>query len=232
MNEMFIYYVIAVVIGVLVGAVEIFQRFRAEPLAAISNRWGVGYLVFNGVVAALTFRVTIVFADLGPTTPTTDLMQWAATTGFGAAIMLRAKLLNVQLSDGKEVALGPEIVVQSFLAVIDQQLDRQRAKTRFETVRELMDGIDFERSKIRLPIQIFQAMQRVTEEESEKLMAGVNEVDKMNTITLQDKSYLLGYYLLDMVGADFLRDILSKYRSDFVVDAADPADDTSTSPAQ
>ena len=39
----------------------------------------------------------------------------------------------------------------------------------------------------------------------------------MKTLEDQDKAYLLGYYLLDLVGEDFLVQILERYKSDFIV---------------
>ncbi|MGH7199570.1 MAG: hypothetical protein ACREJB_03135, partial [Planctomycetaceae bacterium] len=40
-----------------VGAVEVFQRYRAEPFRALLNRWGGAYVAFNGIVAAAAFWV-------------------------------------------------------------------------------------------------------------------------------------------------------------------------------
>lgn len=218
------YFLAAAFVGALVGAVEVFQRYRAEPLQAVANRWGVAYLVFNAAVAALAFYVAVLSANLGAGSARLTLLQWSAAAGFGGATLLRAKLLNVQLADGKEVAVGPELLVQTFLSVIDRELDRMRAEVRFGAVRRLMKGIDFERSKLRLPLQVFQAMQAVTEEETQALMDRVKEVDEMKTIEPQDKSYLLGYYLLDLVGERFLQDVLVKYKTDFEGPPAEPAE--------
>ncbi len=208
-------YLVSVVLGALVGAVEVFQRYRAEPFLALLNRWGGAYVAFNAVVAAAAFWVAVEAEALNSSSGTLTLLRWAAVAGFGSAALLRAKLLNIKLSDGKEVALGPEIVVQTFLAILDRELDRYRARRRFDTVRKLLLGVDFERAKLRLPLQVFQAMQTVTEEETQRLMNGVAEVDEMATLSSQDKSYLLGFYLLDLVGEDFLSEILDKHRGDF-----------------
>lgn len=222
------HYLVASFIGGLVGAVEIFQRYRAEPLEAVKTRWGLAYLLLNGALGALAFYVAVLYNELtADGVKSLTLIQWSAVSGFGAAAVLRSKLLNIQLSDGKEVALGPEIVVQTFLGVIDRELDRSRAKSRFESVRKLMAGIDFEKSKNRLPMQVFQAMQGVTEEESKTLMERVAEVSKLKSVSSQDKSYLLGFYLLDLAGERFLTDILgkgSKYRQDFEAGEKTPED--------
>ena len=216
------FYAGAAAIGAAVGAVEVFQRYRAEPLAALFNRWGATYLLFNGAVAGFAFYVAVVANSLGAGSPTLTLLEWMAGSGFGAAALLRSKLLTVQSTEGREVALGPEIVVQAFLTVIDKELDRQRGQARFVAVHRLMKDIDFDRAKVRLTAQLFQAMQRVTEEESGQLMERIAEIEQMKGVTGQDRSYLLGFYLLDLVGEEFLDDILSRCAGEFTALPEEP----------
>ena len=71
-----------------------------------------------------------------------------------------------------------------------------------------MEGIDFERAKKRLPRELFLAMQSVPEEEAAHIARPIDEIDRMDDLTSQDKSYLLGYYLLDLVGNEFLASVL------------------------
>ncbi len=203
-------YLAAIIFGALVGAVEIFQRYRAEPFDALLNRWGAAYVAFNSAVAAAAFWVATEAEGLTAASAALDLLRWAAIAGFGSAVLLRAKLLDIKLAEDKRIALGPEIVIQTFLAVIDRQLDRHRALRRFDTVRRLFTGVDFERAKLVLPLQVFQAMQTVTEDESQKLTEGIQEVDQMSTLGSQEKSYLL-----DLVGEDFLSEVLEKYGREF-----------------
>jgi hypothetical protein len=214
------YYLAAGFIGGLVGAVEIFQRYKAEPFKAIFNKWGTSYILFNSLAAVVAYYVVVLAKGMGPDTASLAKLQWSTLSGFGAAAILHSKLLSIRIPDGKEVALGPEIVVQTFLSVIDRQLDRTRAKDRYTAVRRLMENIDFEKAKIRLPLQIFQAMQGVTEEESNTLVARIAEIDEMEGLSSQDKSYILGFYLLDLVGERFLSEILPEYIDDFILNQA------------
>ena len=223
-------FLVAAALGAMVGAVELFQRYKAEPLKALATNWGLGYAGFNGFVSLIAYFVYSLAASGDETT--LEKISYAALCGLGAAAVLRAKIMNVQTSEGKEVALGPEIVIQTFLKVIDRELDRRRAKERFQTVRKVMHNIDFEKAKVRLPIQIFQAMQGVSEEESERLMANIGDVDTMVGLSSQDKSYLLGFYLLDLVGEKFLTDLFEKYKAEFTRDLAlqpaEPGDPAAT----
>jgi hypothetical protein len=211
-------YVVAAGFGALVGTVEVFQRYRAEPFPALWNRWGGLYVGFNAAVAVAAFAVVGAAEALSSQSSGLALFQWSAAAGFGSSVLLRSKLLNVQLTGGKEVALGPEIVVQTLLTIIDRELDRLRARRRFDTVHRLFASVDFERSKLRLPLQVFQAMQGVTEEETQTLMSRVSDVDEMKTLGNQDKAFLLGFYLLDLVGEEFLAEVLDRYKDEFTAE--------------
>lgn len=213
-------YGIAAVLGGIVGAIEIFQRYRAEPFHALGNVWGLGYVVFNAAVALAAMFVLVRSEALSGKTSELDLLRWSAAAGFGSAAMLRTKLLNIRNGDGKEFALGPELVVQTFLSVIDREIDRLRARSRFATVWKLFEGVDFEKAKVSLPIHVFQAMQRVTEEDTQKLMKRVGEVDALKTLPPRDKAFQLGFYLLDLVGEEFLTDVMTRHGAEFRVKPA------------
>lgn len=201
-------------LGALVGAMEIAQRYRAEPLSAVANPWGLGCIALNTSVSLGAFWA-VRASDLAAEVSGLELVKWAVLAGVGASVLLRAKLFDIRLADGKAAALGPEIVVQTLLEVLDRELDRARAKRRFATVRKLFAGVDFEKAKLRLPLQLFQAMQRVTEEETQRLMQRVAEVDELQSLGSQDKAYQLGFLLLDLVGEEFLTSVLEKHGDDY-----------------
>ena len=109
-------------------------------------------------------------------------------------------------------------------------MDRQLATERYHTVHELMVGIDFERAKRRLPRELFLAMQSVPEEEAAQVSRPIDEIDRMDDLRSQDKSYLLGYYLLallallDLVGKEFLAAVLEDptRRAEYLLPEAAP----------
>ena len=93
-----------------------------------------------------------------------------------------------------------------------------------------MVGIDFERAKRRLPRELFLAMQSVPEEEAAQVSRPIDEIDRMDDLSSQDKSYLLGYYLLallallDLVGKEFLAAVLEDptRRAEYLLPEAAP----------
>lgn len=209
-------YAVALFIGGLVGAVELFQRYRFEPLPAITNRWGIGYVTFNAAAAALAFYVALQAGLVSIHSSTLDWLRWGALAGVGSSALLRTKLFNIRITEGEERAVGPEILLQSILLVIDRELDRYRGIRRYEAVHTLFDAIDFDRAKLRLTTQLFAALQQVTEDDVRKVLARVDEIEQMTDIAAQDKAYLLGYQLLDLVGEPFLRSVLAKHRQEYL----------------
>ena len=82
-----------------------------------------------------------------------------------------------------------------------------------------MQGIDFEKAKLRLPKELFLAMQSIPEDEAAHVARPIGEIDSMDGLSSQDKSYLLGYCLLDLVGKEFLASVLNnpKLRSEYLL---------------
>ena len=129
------------------------------------------------------FRADTPPADASGQSDTLHLLALAAGAGFGGAALIRARLATIRLPS-------------------------KRCCPSLHTVHELMVGIDFERAKRRLPRELFLAMQSVPEEEAAQVSRPIDEIDRMDDLTSQDKSYLLGYYLLDLVGKEFLAAVL------------------------
>ena len=122
-------------------------------------------------------------ADAFGQSETLHLLGLAAGAGFGGAALIRARRATIRLPS-------------------------KRCVHRYHKVHELMVGIDFERAKRRLPRELFLAMQSVPEEEAAQVSRPIDEIDRMDDLSSQDKSYLLGYYLLDLVGKEFLAAVL------------------------
>ena len=104
---------------------------------------------------------------------------------------------------------------------IDHPRETASRPERYHTVHELMVGIDFERAKRRLPRELFLAMQSVPEEEAAQVSRPIDEIDRMDDLSAQDKSYLLGYYL---VGKEFLAAVLEDptRRAEYLLPEAAP----------
>ncbi|MCY4481241.1 MAG: hypothetical protein OXC12_00045 [Spirochaetaceae bacterium] len=71
-----------------------------------------------------------------------------------------------------------------------------------------MNSIDFQRASRRLPKELFLALQSVPAEEAARLSKPIDEIDRMDDLSSQAKSYQLGYHLLDLVGKKLLAAVL------------------------
>ena len=139
---LFSYAALGSLVGVVVGAVEILQRYRDAPFRAVFNVWGIGYVVLNAAVSYGAFWVLYHWIGTppsdasGPSEPL-HLLGLAAGAGFGGAALIRARLATIRLPSGQEFGFGPVIVIETLLSVVDRQLDRQLATERYHTVHKL-----------------------------------------------------------------------------------------------
>ena len=85
-------------------------------------------------------------------------------------------------------------------------------------------GIDFERAKRRLPKELLLAMQSAPAEEAAQVSRPIDEIDRMDYLSSQHNSYLLGYCLLDLVGKEFLPGVLEDptRRAEYLLPGAAP----------
>lgn len=213
------YVLVAALIGWFVGMMEIGQRYKSEPFSAVLTVWSEAFCLFNGLMSAGAYLLLYYVTQSGEPTAGLQNLKLAAIGGFAAPVILRAKLITARLPDGQEVALGPDYVIQTFLDVIDRKLDQRRARVRYDTVHRVMKDIDFEKAKLKLSSQLYLAMQSVSEAELAEFRARVDELYRIDDSKMdrQEKSYNLGYYLLDLVGRDFFEHVVDQYRDELSI---------------
>lgn len=132
----------AFLFGTLVGLSEILSRYRDEPLLATATSSGTSYLALNGIISLAAFALLRQYPDQIFPKLQQDLFLTAIVAGFGAMTIFRSKLFTYKSADGKEYAIGPAIVLDTILKMIDSQIDRRRATERQLKVFNAMLGID------------------------------------------------------------------------------------------
>jgi len=132
--------------GALVGFSEILSRYRDEPLLAAFTGPGASYLAFNGTVSVFAFAVLLKYPNQIFPKLSGDLFLSAVAAGFGAMVIFRSKLFTFKSSEGTEYPIGPAIVLDAVLKMIDSKIDRRRAVERQTRVFDAILGInDFPR---------------------------------------------------------------------------------------
>jgi len=119
--------------GGLVGVAEIASRYRDEPIHAIRSPYGLIYITLNGAISVLSLLLIFHYSDMFRAVSGDKLLA-AIAAGFGSTAVMRTRLAVLKGPDGKEVSIGPDLVINQLLQIFDQRIDRLRAKKRQATV--------------------------------------------------------------------------------------------------
>jgi len=199
-------WILTLFLGALFGIAELLSRFKDEPFRVIrTNATAWGYILLNLVISGTSFYFLTRTTLFGKSE--TDLLKAALTAGLGASLLMRSKFLKVTIS-GKEAAVGPEIIVNVLMETLERMIDRERALVRKNLVEEHMADIDFSKAKDYVITTIIASSQINSEEKTKTLMA---EADKIKNSPAGDmeKSYALGYLVMDIMGERFLKEFFN-----------------------
>ena len=89
-----------------------------------------------------------------------DLLKTVLLVGFGAAAFFRSSFFKLRTNDG-ELSVGPGLIIEVFLKVIDEAVDRNLGETRLDDVTKIMQGVSFTKAKTELPTLCFGALRRL-----------------------------------------------------------------------
>jgi hypothetical protein len=192
-------FVFVILIGIATGATELLARFRDRPFDAVVSLPGLFYLGINGAAGALALHIIMgwgVVAD--------DPVQRVFVAGLGAMAVFRSGLFTARVGT-KDIAFGPNLVLQVILDVLDRTYDRQRAVRRAELIGELMGGVGFAQAKANLSEVCFNLLQNMRPEERETFSQEIERIDQIEGLSDDAKAMALGLKLMGIVGEDTLR---------------------------
>src|SRR5262245_59809338 len=109
-------------IGALTGISEIISRYRDEPLRATGNRYGLAYLLLNGLTAVIAYGFLLRYPTQILAPIAGDALLASLAAGFGAMAVLRSNFFIFRTEDGKEYPIGPYIVIETFLRMLDRKI--------------------------------------------------------------------------------------------------------------
>jgi hypothetical protein len=205
-------YVLAALLGGLLGLSELMNRYRDAPFSALRN-WATVLFSAINVFASVATLAVVQQTDLVKLPASLGPGAQAATqiviAGIGAMAILRIGI-SVQVSS-ETVSISLATLLRPLLRAADNEVDRARAAHKLDVTRELMFSLDAAKALDELPPLCLSLMRSVSEEEEKELADYVKGVRQEN---LRDEVKLinLGAALLNIVGETVLRNAVKAFK--------------------
>lgn len=194
-------------LGIATAFAEILGKFPDEPVKALTTPHALGYLLLNGVIAVFALYVLSITLQESTIDQPAERLGLVASAGFGSMMIMRSKLFNLKVG-GEEVAFGPEQVILVYFRWMESAIDRARAKSRIEFVRQVMRDIDFDRVH-EYCLTMLDAAQRLEPSVRSELDASITELVKAE-VDRRHKAYRLGFLLINTMGEEFVRELFEQ----------------------
>ena len=212
-------YLIVMLLGSLVGFVEIISRYPDAPFKTAITWPGLLYMSVNAVVATTALWLIRLYgggalAPGGGTNPEIERWTQVFVAGLGAMAIFRSSLLMVG-KEGDEVSIGPNAVLKILLSAIDKEVDRFRGQERAQSVKMIMESIDYEDAIQDLTVVSKALMQNLSEEDSKKIDEAKKKFEILTDLDAGTRKYLLGLHIMDVVGEDILRQSINIRGKDY-----------------
>ena len=198
--------------GALVGLTEIASRYRDEQMKAIMSPDGIVYILFNGAIS--TFALILIFHFRDNATFSVfkgNSLGAAIAAGFGATAIMRTRLAVIKGSDNKDISIGPDIVINLLMAMIDRRIDRWRSIRRQEIIAEHFDAL-----KALGPVDVASqyllgslvSFQNMSSADKQELSETIERNKALRNQNIQLTT--LGYIFLTLVGEENFEQVLKK----------------------
>jgi hypothetical protein len=210
------------VFGASVGGSEILSRYRDEPVVASLTGAGIVYIALNGAISVAAFALLSAYpTQVFPNLLQGDIFLRATAAGFGAMVIFRSKLFTFRSSDGKDYPIGPSIVLDNVLKVIDAKIDRGRAAVRHSTVLAELAGVNSFNAAADFFSTSLLSFQNLSPDDKNGFGDVVKDIRSTN-LPDQLKIMSLGFAFFTLVGEDNFKTVVDKLRSYLRPPAADP----------
>lgn len=198
-------WIVAAILGLLVGSSEVISRYKDLPRRALLSLPGAGYVCLNGAASLAAYGLIVLYQpDFGLDRQKVDALRWTRVlvAGVGAMAFFRTSLFTVRAGD-RDIGIGPVSFLQIFLAALDRAVDRLRAQSRALDVGNIMQGASYTDLVEALPTFCLALMQNLPKEDQQQL---ANSLLLLRDAQIEDyvKVRILGLYLMNAVGPDAL----------------------------
>jgi len=199
-------YAITIFLSLLVAFAELFTKFKDEPFYILKRLPAWSYILLNMAISCICLYV-LTQTTLFDTADKLEGIKAALTAGLGSVILMRSKFLKVSIN-GKDAAIGPEFIINVCMETLEKAIDRDRALTRKDLVERCMADIDFAKAKDYAITTIIASSQTTSDQAAKALMEKAADIEKMTGE--KEKSFALGYLVLDNMGEKFLGSLFNE----------------------
>jgi hypothetical protein len=211
-------------IGLLLAYAELLARYRDNPVRAVWSAPAFTYALVNAftcLLAAwwiLTFSKDLVTPTSGATLAhqegDVDAAKLAIIAGFGALAVLRTSLLKLRMNSGDDISVGPAVIIEQLLSIVDRSVDRHLAKRRSRIASELAADFSFSRQSTSLVSLCLTLLQNPSPTETQQMTSVRNALAGRNDLSARVKTMSLMLTLLELVGEAVLREAVAAIRAD------------------
>jgi len=199
---------IAAALAACAALIELLARYRDEPFKAVfATFFSLLYLAINAGMGVLAHAAVLFSIKSYADMVVFERIELAIAAGFGAAAILRARIINARVGS-TDVPIGPAYVLDQLLIILDRQIDRKRAVQRTRLVKKKMQGLDYDKAGPYAKVMIRSSMQNLSIQSDKALDRGFDIIDKI--ADEQDKAYALGFLILDYAGEKLFEVFLSE----------------------
>ncbi len=210
-------------LGGLVGVAELVGRYRAAPLAALRNLPAVLYVSVNALASLVAlFVLTRWLPGLSAGSDVPGRVANILIAGLSAMAFLRTSLLTLRAND-TDVPVGPSFVLRTICGAADRAVDRHLAVRRSAYIARVMDGLDFDKTRLGLAPHCFALMQNVGSAEQHEIAKNLQSL-RDDAVDDAIKVQTLGLVLMNIVGRDVLEKAVANLRDGLLPDPPDPGE--------
>jgi hypothetical protein len=191
--------------GALVGLGELLSRHRDYPTQAALSVPSISYLILNGVLSV----VALLIVSLSPPDwlkdgSNLDPVKTVLTVGFGAAAFFRSSFFKLRTPDG-DISVGPGLIIDVFLRVIDDSVDRKLGEQRLDDGSAIMANVNFSKAAKALPTYCFAGLRRLSPEAQQQIALQIKALSDATDIDDDTKAVALGLAIMSLTGKPILK---------------------------
>lgn len=191
-------WILAFLIGVIVGLSELMSRYSV--LKKIFQEYSsVFYLLINGFSCIMGYFL-FVELELFSNHETLRILF----SGFSSLTVIRSSIAKYQIGD-QNFDAGLSSILNIFLNHADKAFDQEKSKEKLDIVSPIVEGVDFKKAKLRLPITCFSLMDNVSDSEQKNVSTEVWKLEQDKNLDNHTRVVNLGIILANITGYELLK---------------------------